>query len=87
MHNPFRYSGEYWDETTKLQYSRARWYDHPYKGDITSPLSQNLYTYVHNNALIYIDPSGNAKDSFGAALTMPKNPQEAVKWQMAQKCK
>ncbi|MBO2946246.1 RHS repeat-associated core domain-containing protein [Paenibacillus sp. F411] len=27
VHNPFRYSGEYWDDTTKLQYLRARWYD------------------------------------------------------------
>src|SRR5690606_2244459 len=25
--NLFRYSGEYWDETTGLQYLRARWYD------------------------------------------------------------
>ncbi|WP_405083258.1 RHS repeat-associated core domain-containing protein [Paenibacillus chitinolyticus] len=25
--NPFRYSGEYWDSATKLQYLRARWYD------------------------------------------------------------
>lgn len=24
--NPFRYSGEYWDSTTELQYLRARWY-------------------------------------------------------------
>ncbi|MFD2115081.1 RHS repeat-associated core domain-containing protein [Paenibacillus yanchengensis] len=23
----FRYSGEYWDEETNLQYLRARWYD------------------------------------------------------------
>ncbi|MFE9274934.1 RHS repeat domain-containing protein [Paenibacillus glucanolyticus] len=27
VYNPFRYSGEYWDETSKLQYLRARWYD------------------------------------------------------------
>lgn len=25
--NLFRYSGEYWDEATQLQYLRARWYD------------------------------------------------------------
>ncbi|WP_110930290.1 RHS repeat-associated core domain-containing protein [Paenibacillus bouchesdurhonensis] len=65
--NIFRYSGEYWDEATDLQYLRARWYDpnagrfvskDSYEGDITNPLSQNLYTYVHNNPLIYTDPSG-----------------------------
>ncbi|MFD3259968.1 RHS repeat-associated core domain-containing protein [Paenibacillus lentus] len=67
--NIFRYSGEYWDATTDLQYLRARWYDpnagrfvskDSYEGDITNPLSQNLYTYVHNNPLIYTDPSGHA---------------------------
>lgn len=26
---------------------------------MANPLSQNLYTYVHNNPLIYVDPSGN----------------------------
>jgi len=66
--NPFRYSGEYWDKTVKLQYLRARWYDpgmgrfinqDTYEGELTNPLSQNLYTYVHNNPLIYIDPSGH----------------------------
>jgi len=67
--NPFRYSGEYWDETTGLQYLRARWYDpsmgrfineDSYEGDISNPLTLNLYTYVHNNPLIFIDPSGHA---------------------------
>lgn len=65
--NALRYAGEYWDADTKLQYLRARWYDpatarfigaDTYEGDITNPLSLNLYTYVHNNPLIYTDPSG-----------------------------
>ncbi|MFE5321464.1 hypothetical protein ACFQ88_22395 [Paenibacillus sp. NPDC056579] len=30
-----------------------------YEGDITNPLSLNLYTYVHNNPLSYWDPSGH----------------------------
>ncbi len=69
LENPFRYSGEYWDETTGLQYLRARWYDpslgrfineDSYEGDIANPLTLNLYTYVHNNPLIFIDPSGHA---------------------------
>ncbi|MFS0724084.1 RHS repeat domain-containing protein [Paenibacillus sp. 1P07SE] len=58
MDNPFLYSGEYWDDTTQLQYLRARWYDpsvgrfineDTYEGELNNPLSQNLYTYVHNN--------------------------------------
>ncbi|MBJ6362738.1 RHS repeat domain-containing protein [Paenibacillus sp. GCM10012307] len=66
--NPFLYAGEYWDSSTQLQYLRARWYDpgtgrfisrDTYEGELNSPLSQNLYTYVINNPLRYIDPSGN----------------------------
>lgn len=66
--NSLRYSGEYWDSDTKLQYLRARWYDpatarfigeDTYEGEQTNPLTLNLYTYVHNNPLIYKDPTGN----------------------------
>jgi len=66
--NPFRYSGEYWDDSTGLQYLRARWYDpsigrfiseDTYEGELNNPLSLNLYTYVYNNPLIFIDPTGN----------------------------
>jgi len=72
VHNAFRYSGELWDDTTSLQYLRARWYDpsdgrfineDTYEGQIDNPLSQNLYTYVNNNPLIYRDPTGHAKAS------------------------
>ncbi|SEG78766.1 RHS repeat-associated core domain-containing protein [Paenibacillus sp. UNC499MF] len=68
MSNNFRYSGEYWDNTTKLQYLRARWYDpnlgrfineDTYEGQLDNPLSLNLYTYTHNNPLRYTDPSGH----------------------------
>ncbi|WP_106768772.1 RHS repeat-associated core domain-containing protein [Paenibacillus faecalis] len=66
--NPFLYSGEYWDATTDLQYLRSRWYDpsvgrfineDTYEGELNNPLSLNLYTYVANNPLRYIDPSGH----------------------------
>ncbi|MFC5405720.1 S8 family serine peptidase [Cohnella soli] len=66
--NPFRYAGEYWDDSTNLQYLRTRWYDpsmgrfineDTYKGQIDNPLTLNLYTYVSNNPLIYTDPSGH----------------------------
>jgi RHS repeat-associated protein len=71
---PFRYSGELWDSSTGLQYLRARWYDpnvgrfineDTYEGDITNPLSLNLYTYVKNNPLKYVDPSGH-RPAYGA---------------------
>ncbi|MBO9607258.1 MAG: RHS repeat-associated core domain-containing protein, partial [Paenibacillaceae bacterium] len=68
MTNPFRYSGELWDNETSLQYLRARWYDpsngrfiskDTYEGQIDNPLSLNLYTYVGNNPLIRWDPDGH----------------------------
>ncbi|MGZ7442370.1 polymorphic toxin-type HINT domain-containing protein [Paenibacillus sp. TH7-28] len=66
--NVFRYSGEYWDNTTDLQYLRARWYDpnagrfvskDSFEGSINNPLSLNRYSYVENNPLIYEDPTGH----------------------------
>jgi len=77
MDNPFLYSGEYWDDATGLQYLRARWYDpsqgrfineDTYEGQIDNPLTLNLYTYVHNNPLIYTDPTGHD----ARVLTNPK---------------
>ncbi|WP_127531736.1 RHS repeat-associated core domain-containing protein [Paenibacillus kobensis] len=70
---PFKYSGEMQDTTTGLQYLRARWYDpsigrfvneDTYEGDITNPLTLNLYTYTANNPLIYSDPSGHCFTSW-----------------------
>ncbi|WP_413409355.1 RHS repeat domain-containing protein [Paenibacillus amylolyticus] len=70
VHNPFLYSGELWDDTTRLQYLRTRWYDpntgrfineDTFEGELDDPLSLNLYAYVHNNPLRYVDPSGRAK--------------------------
>ncbi|SCY93653.1 RHS repeat-associated core domain-containing protein [Paenibacillus polysaccharolyticus] len=68
--NVLRYAGEYWDDTVGLQYLRARWYDpgmarfigeDTYEGELNDPLSLNLYSYVHNNPLKYVDPSGESK--------------------------
>ncbi|WP_246553681.1 RHS repeat domain-containing protein [Paenibacillus tritici] len=65
--NSFKYTGEVYDEETGLYYLRARYYDpsmgrflneDTVEGQIDNPLSQNLYTYVHNNPLIYTDPTG-----------------------------
>ena len=64
-----KYAGEYYDEESGLYYLRARYYDpsigrfismDSYEGDITNPLSLNLYTYVENDPLSYVDPSGHS---------------------------
>ncbi|QAV17807.1 hypothetical protein PC41400_09085 [Paenibacillus chitinolyticus] len=75
--NPFLYSGEYWDESVELQYLRARWYDpsmgrfineDTYEGQLDNPLSLNLYTYVENNPLTHVDPSGHCGIKSGGGL-------------------
>nr|WP_082651867.1 RHS repeat-associated core domain-containing protein [Gorillibacterium timonense] len=75
VNNLFRYSGEYWDKTTSLQYLRARWYDpdmgrflneDTYDGDINNPTSLNLYTYVGSNPLTLVDPSGHQIYAIGS---------------------
>ena len=52
------------------QYLRARYYDpeigrflrrDSYRGDSFSPLFQNIYTYVENNPVNFVDPSGHAR--------------------------
>ncbi|MBW7475185.1 RHS repeat-associated core domain-containing protein, partial [Paenibacillus oenotherae] len=76
VENPFRYSGEMWDQSAGLQYLRARWYDpsmgrfiskDTYEGQIDNPLTMNLYTYVHNNPLIFTDPSGHMYENLTEA--------------------
>ncbi|MBM7615097.1 RHS repeat-associated core domain-containing protein [Alkaliphilus hydrothermalis] len=63
--NRFRYAGEQFDNITGQYYLRARYYDpeigrftqeDTYRGD-----GLNLYAYVSNNPVRYVDPSGNEK--------------------------
>ncbi|MEJ8548091.1 RHS repeat-associated core domain-containing protein [Brevibacillus borstelensis] len=68
MSNPFTYSGEVFDAETGYYYLRARYYDptvgrfiseDTYKGQVDNPLTLNRYTYVHNNPVRFVDPSGH----------------------------
>ncbi|WP_253155892.1 RHS repeat-associated core domain-containing protein [Stieleria tagensis] len=61
----FTYTGREWDDALGLFYYRARFYD-PANGRFISqdPIGfasgdTNLYRYVGNNPLDYVDPSGN----------------------------
>lgn len=72
MDNPIRYSGYQYDEESQLYYLNSRYYDpkvasfmneDTYKGDLSDPLSLNLYTYVSNNPIIYYDPMGHWKST------------------------
>ncbi|WP_322908152.1 polymorphic toxin-type HINT domain-containing protein, partial [Paenibacillus sp. SGZ-1009] len=66
--NAFKYAGEYLDAETGLYDLNARYYDpsmgrfineDTHEGQMNNPLSHNLYTYVLNNPLIYVDPTGH----------------------------
>ncbi|MCG8481809.1 MAG: RHS repeat-associated core domain-containing protein [Clostridia bacterium] len=59
--NPFRYCGEYFDRETGTYYLRVRDYDpgvgrftteDRYRGNMSDPLSLNLYTYCRNNPVL-----------------------------------
>nr|WP_246354274.1 RHS repeat-associated core domain-containing protein [Paenibacillus phytohabitans] len=74
--NSFKYAGEVYDAETGLYYLRARYYDpsmgrflneDTYEGQVDNPLTQNLYTYVSNNPLIYSDPTGHFTDHGGSS--------------------
>ncbi|MDQ5826392.1 MAG: DUF6531 domain-containing protein [Chloroflexota bacterium] len=66
---PFQFAGEERDKETGFYYLRARYYDpsmgrflqrDPFAGMIANPLSLNRYTYVENNPVGRVDPSGLA---------------------------
>ncbi|MFC5985378.1 RHS repeat-associated core domain-containing protein [Marinicrinis lubricantis] len=66
--NLFGYTGLGYDYYSDLTYARARYYkpelgrfisEDTYKGDIWNALSQNQYTYVGNNPINFVDPSGH----------------------------
>ncbi len=66
--NPYTYAGGQYDEESGYYYLKSRYYDpkskrfiteDTYEGEVTHPLTLNLYTYVTNNPLLYTDPSGH----------------------------
>ena len=69
--NPFKYAGYYYDSETEDYYLIARYYDpvtarflseDTYRGSADDSLSLNLYTYCHNEPLMYTDPTGHIMD-------------------------
>ncbi|MEN6312661.1 MAG: S8 family serine peptidase [Clostridiaceae bacterium] len=66
--NNITYAGYQYDEETGLYYLNARYYDSKiarflsedtYRGSASDPLNLNLYTYCHNEPIMYWDPTGH----------------------------
>lgn len=74
-YNASGYTGKSYDAKASLMDYSARWYS-PYYGRFTTmdtfkgwmdnPLSLNRYSYVHNNPIKYIDPTGHSAESPGS---------------------
>jgi RHS repeat-associated protein len=65
--NPYRFTGEAWDEEVELLYLRARYYQPEtgrfitkdlWTGDPSQPQTMAGYAYVGNNPTTYVDPGG-----------------------------
>jgi RHS repeat-associated protein len=66
--NPYRFTGQAYDAELGLYYLRARyhnpdtgrfWTADAFEGFITDPASQHRYSYVQNNPVNWMDPSGH----------------------------
>lgn len=94
IENPIRYAGEYFDDETGLYYLRARYYDpsvgrfisrDTYEGQLTNPMSLNLYTYCENDPVNLVDPTGNkpntvSRDDSGTVNKKVKiKPEQSIK--------
>lgn len=59
--NPIRYSGEYYDTESGMQYLRGRYYSPELRRFITEDPAKdglNWYAYCSNNPIMFVDPSG-----------------------------
>ena len=80
--NIFAYTGHVYEESTGLYYAKARYYDagigrfvseDSYRGEANDPTSLNLYGYVKNNPVKYVDSSGYYAEvivGFGALVIL-----------------
>ncbi|WP_242631549.1 RHS repeat-associated core domain-containing protein [Sedimentibacter sp. zth1] len=68
VNNNITYAGYQYDKETDLYYLNARYYDSKiarfitedtYTGNPNDPLSLNVYTYCHNEPIMYTDPTGH----------------------------
>ena len=90
VNNNITYAGYQYDKETDLYYLNARYYDSKtarflsedtYTGNPNDPLSLNLYTYCHNEPVMYDDPTGHKTNrvlDYGDKGDMVKAVQEKL---------
>ena len=89
--NPFQYTGRDFDSETGLRNYRARYYD-PTTGRFISEDSAwfdaetNLYAYVINDPVDYLDPSGLIRYNYPPPRTVPVTGQTAIDLQCLEHC-
>jgi len=85
--NNIGYAGYQYDEETGLYYLNARMYspnlgrflqEDTYLGSKDDPLSLNLYTYCHNEPIMYYDPTGHYE--VGDELLSAAAQEDIVRW-------
>lgn len=78
--NEATYTGAIYDSETELMYMNARYYDSSsgrfisqdsYKGSLSSPQTQHLYSYTSNNPINFIDPTGHMQRPIGPWVPPP----------------
>ena len=87
------YAGYQYDEESKYYNLHARYYDpqtarflkqDTYRGTVADPLSLNLYTYCHNEPMMYYDPTGHSEksavDLIGEIIAAKKIYEEDQDW-------
>ncbi len=71
--NDYKFTGKERDEETNLDYYESRYYNSdiarfisvdPWEGDMNDPQSFNKYSYVFNNPIKYVDPTGEEAEIF-----------------------
>lgn len=83
----YKFTGKPWSSDTGLYYYGARWYDpsvgrfispDPRGGRLSNPQSLNLYVYVLNNPLRFVDPTGLRECGFWDVVCKASNLGESV---------
>ncbi|MFW6029465.1 MAG: RHS repeat-associated core domain-containing protein [Halanaerobiales bacterium] len=81
----YKYTGQKEVVSIGLYYYGARYYDpeigrfiteDSYFGQLALPQSQNLYVYVMNNSMMFVDPSGNSAEEYDFDMDLDLSPSE-----------